>query len=78
MSIGQTVAIGSLGALRDSESRKMLKDSIVALAECVCPKVVIVYGYAPDDVFGPLKDRGAEIWRFDSEIAKAFGAGGGD
>ena len=55
-----------------------MKDSIIALAECVCPKVVIVYGYAPDDVFGPLKDRGAEIWRFDSEIAKAFGAGGGD
>lgn len=78
LSIGQTVAIGSLGALRDGESRKLLKDSIIALAECVCPKVVIVYGYAPDDVFGPLKDRGAEIWRFDSEIAKAFGAGGGD
>lgn len=78
MSIGQTVAIGSLGALRDSESRKLLTNSVVALAECVCPRIVIIYGYAPDDVFGPLKECGAEIWRFDSEIAKAFGAEGGD
>ena len=76
LSKGQTVAIGSLGALRDRESRKLLRNSVKVLAECVCPKVVIVYGYAPDDVFRPLIDCGAEIWRFDSEITKAFGEGG--
>jgi len=78
LTVGQTVAIGSLGALRDRDSRMLLRDSVVALADCVCPKIVIVYGYAPDDVFGPLKECGAEIWRFDSEIAKAFMAEGGD
>lgn len=76
ISIGQTIAIGSLGALRDRESRKLLTDSVKALAECVSPKIVIVYGYAPNDVFGSLIERGTEIWRFDSEIAKAFGGGG--
>ena len=78
ISLGQTVAIGSLGALRDSESRKLLKDSVVALAECVCPKIVFVYGSAPNDVFYPLIECGTEIWRFDSEIAKSFGKRGGD
>lgn len=78
LSVGQTVAIGSLGALRDKESRKLLKDSVAVLSECVCPKIVFIYGYAPDDVFAPLWECGAEIWRFDSEVAKAYGTGGGD
>lgn len=78
LSIGQTVAIGSLGALRDKESRELLKNSITELASCVSPKVVIVYGSVPEDVFAPLKERGTEIWQFESQIMKAFSQKGDD
>ena len=72
LSKGQTVAVGSLGALRDRKSRNLLCASMIALANCVAPKRVIVYGPAPVDVFGCLIDRGAEIWQYDSDISKAF------
>ena len=67
------VSIGTLGCLRDNESRKLLKDSVEALAKFVQPRVIIVYGSAPDDIFMAAKDNGTDIWQFDSEIAKAFG-----
>ena len=67
------VSIGTLGCLRDNESRKLLKDSVEALVKFVQPRVIIVYGSAPDDIFMAAKDNGTDIWQFDSEIAKAFG-----
>ncbi len=67
------VAVGTLGCLRDNESRLLLKNSIQALVEYVKPRVVIVYGYAPNDIFKIVKNSGGEIWQFDSEITKAFG-----
>ena len=67
------VSIGTLGCLRDNESRTLLKDSVQALAEYIKPRIIIVYGYAPDDVFQIARDGGTDIWQFDSEISKAFG-----
>lgn len=67
------ISIGTLGALKDKESRKMLKDSITALIGFCKPMVLIVYGYAPNDVFEIAIKNNIEIWQFDSEIAKAFG-----
>ena len=67
------VAIGTLGCLRDNDSRTLLKDSVQALVEYIKPRIIIVYGYAPDDIFQVVRDSGADIWQFDSEISKAFG-----
>ena len=67
------VSIGTLGCLRDNESRTLLKDSVQALVEYIKPRIIIVYGYAPDDIFRVAKDSNVNIWQFDSEISKAFG-----
>ena len=67
------VSIGTLGCLIDNESKLLLKNSIIALVEAVEPRIIIVYGYAPDEIFKIAKDKGTEIWQFDSEISKAFG-----
>ena len=67
------VSIGTLGCLRDKESRILLKNSVQALVEYINPRTIIVYGYAPDDIFQVARDAGADIWQFDSEISKAFG-----
>ena len=67
------VSIGTLGCLRDNESRTLLKNSVKELVEYIKPRIIIVYGYAPDDIFQVARDSGADIWQFDSEISKAFG-----
>ncbi len=66
------VSIGTLGCLRDNESRTLLKNSIDELVEYVKPRIIIVYGYAPDDIFQVAKNNDVDIWQFDSEISKAF------
>lgn len=66
------VSIGTLGCLRDKDSRALLKDSVQALVKYIKPRVIIVYGYAPDDIFQIAKDNVADIWQYDSEISKAF------
>ena len=67
------VSVGTLGCLRDNESKTLLKNSVQALLEYIKPRIIIVYGYAPDDIFQAARDSGIDIWQYDSEISKAFG-----
>ena len=67
------ISVGTLGCLKDKESKSLLKDSIEAIVNYIKPRTIIVYGYAPNNIFAIAKDNGAEIWQFDSEISKAFG-----
>lgn len=67
------VSIGTLGCLRDNESRTLLKNGVEELVRYIKPRTIIVYGYAPEDIFQIARDSGTEIWQFDSEISKAFG-----
>lgn len=67
-----TIAVGTLGALRDCETRRLLKQSIDALVWTVQPKNLLVYGAAPSDVFESAIKRNVVIWQFDSDIKKAF------
>ena len=69
------VSIGTLGCLKDNESRTLLKDSVRNLIEYVHPRIIIIYGYAPDDIFKEARDKGIEIWQYDSLISKAFKGG---
>ena len=67
------VSIGTLGCLKDNESRTLLMDSVKELVKYLKPRIIIVYGQAKDDIFKVAKDNGTEIWQFDSEISKSFG-----
>ncbi len=66
------VAIGTLGCLKDKQSRKLLKNSVKALIEYVKPRILIIYGSAPSDIFNIVNKIGCSIWQFDSSISKAF------
>ncbi|MCQ2799705.1 MAG: DUF4417 domain-containing protein [Bacilli bacterium] len=68
----QIVAIGTLGALQDKESRRLLKDSVDALVQTIEPCVIIVYGKAPEYIFREALRKNIGIWQFDSMISKAF------
>ena len=67
------ISIGTLGCLADKESKLLLKNSVQALVEYISPRIIIVYGYAPDDVFGIAREIGTDIWQFDYELSNAFG-----
>ena len=67
------VSIGTLGCLADKESKLLLKNSIQALVEYINPRIIIVYGYTPDDVFEITREIGTEIWQFDYELKNTFG-----
>ena len=67
------VSIGTLGCLRDNESRSLLRNSVQELVKNIKPRIIIVYGCAPSDIFKIAIDSGADIWQFDSEISKSFG-----
>ena len=51
----------------------LLKNSVQALVEYIKPRIIIVYGYAPDDIFKIVRDSNIDIWQFDSKISEAFG-----
>ena len=67
------VSVGTLGCLADKESKSLLKNSVIALAEYIKPRIIIVYGYAPDDIFKIAKDVGIDIWQYNYEQHKSFG-----
>ena len=66
------VAIGTLGCLKDKGSRDLLKNSIIALVNHIKPRVIIVYGYAPTDIFDVAISSGSMIWQYNSSISKVF------
>ena len=55
------VSIGTLGCLRDKESKTLLKNSIKELVEYIKPRIIIVYGYAPEEIFKIAIDNGTNI-----------------
>ena len=67
------VSIGTLGALKDKESRGLLKNSIDVLVNNIHPRMILVYGNAPTDVFASVIKNNIRIVQFDSEISLAFG-----
>ena len=67
------VSIGTLGCLADKESKTLLKNSVIALVDYIMPRIIIVYGYAPDDIFKIARDVGIDIWQYDYEQHKTFG-----
>ncbi len=71
--LNSIVSIGTLGALKDKESRGLLKNSIDALVNNIHPRMILVYGNAPTDVFASVIENNIRIVQFDSEISLAFG-----
>lgn len=48
----QVCAIGTHGQIRDLEKRELLKNGLGVALEAVEPRMVLVYGQMPDDIFG--------------------------
>lgn len=61
------IAIGSHGCLRCAEDRSYFARGLHYIVDTLEPDCVIVYGIAPDDIFGPYRSAGIRILQFDSD-----------
>lgn len=51
------VSVGSYGCMRNRDNRFYFSEGLTAMINELEPKVVLVYGSMPDDIFGPHKGR---------------------
>lgn len=66
---GGTIAVGSHGCIKGREDRKYFKQGLAFVMDTLRPQRLIVYGYAPDDIFAEYRASGVSILQFDSEFA---------
>lgn len=66
---GGTIAIGSHGCIKLVRERKFFAQGLAYVVKTLEPKVIIVYGTAPDSVFGEYRRTWITIIQFDSNYA---------
>ncbi len=71
ISPGCTIAVGSHGTLRGFEDRRCFVDGLDEVTQKLRPSSIVVYGSAPDEVFGKYREAGIEIVQFDCEATSA-------
>ena len=67
----KTVAVGTHGCLKTKEDRLYFQIGLAVLVDKLSPKNIIVYGRAPDKIFGIYRDKGINIISFESEFSKS-------
>lgn len=68
---GCTIAVGSHGTLRDAEDERHFSEGLEAVVKRLKPSTIVVYGAAPDAVFGKFAKAGINIVQFESSFAEA-------
>lgn len=66
------VAVGTLGQLKRADNKKLFSDGLSVMIKRLSPHTIIVYGKAPDDIFGQYRASGIRILRFPSATEKYF------
>ena len=68
---GCTIAVGTVGALGNAEDRAYFERGLAYVVRRLVPRAIVVYGTAPDAIFGRYRDAGIEVVRFDSQTTVA-------
>lgn len=64
-----TIAVGTHGCLKNKVDREFMYSGITKIMQFLDPKIVVVYGSAPDELFKIYKEKGVAILQFDSSFA---------
>ena len=67
----KVVAVGTHGCIKRKEDKIFFKIGLARMVQRLSPKIIIVYGSAPDTIFKPYKDMGINIIAFESEFSKS-------
>ncbi len=62
-----TIAVGSHGCIKLLQDRRFFVSGLDHAVNTLKPKTIVVYGTAPDAVFGKYKDAGIRVLQFDSD-----------
>ena len=68
---GCVISVGTVGSIQSVEDRRLFEEGLAVVVERLQPKVIVVYGSAPEDIFGKYRKAGIEIVQFGSETASA-------
>ncbi len=63
--------VGAADRGSNRADRAIFKAGLAQTVQRLSPKNIIVYGAAPDDIFGTCIDSGINVILFESEISKA-------
>lgn len=66
---GKIVSVSTHGCISTKEQREMFRIGMRAMIESLSPKVVLVHGYMPDDIFHKFVDI-VELRRYPSEFER--------
>lgn len=64
------IAIGTLGVIKNKINRNYLIEGLYYANLILRPKIIIVYGTAPNEIFNAYKKNGIKIIQFKSEISQ--------
>lgn len=66
-----TICIGSHGCLKRKEERTLFEEGLEEVVHQLSPKVILVYGSAPDNIFDKYRAIGILIIAFESDCASS-------
>lgn len=67
------VAVGTVASgLRERKNRPLFEEGFLEMAARLKPAAIIVYGSSKYGCFYKIKDRGIEVYQFDSDTSAAF------
>ena len=72
------IAVGSHGCVKLAEERKHFVKGLDYVVNTIRPKTIIVYGTAPQNIFGRYQEAGIKIISFDSDYMVAHRKAVGD
>ncbi|MBO4775650.1 MAG: DUF4417 domain-containing protein [Lachnospiraceae bacterium] len=67
------ISIGTHGCIRIKDDKQYLIEGLDYVINTIHPKIIIVYGAAPNSIFEKYKKLGIEILQFDSDYAISRG-----
>ncbi len=67
------ISIGTHGCIRIRDDKQYLVEGLDFVVKVLQPKIIIVYGSAPDSIFEKYRKLGIEILQFDSDYAISRG-----
>ena len=65
------IAVGSHGCVKTKDDRKYFIRGLDYVIKTLTPTEIIVYGTAPEDIFGKCKAEGISILQFDSDFMQS-------
>ncbi|MCR4557107.1 MAG: DUF4417 domain-containing protein [Saccharofermentans sp.] len=71
VSHSSTIAIGTHGCIKNKIDRFYLSAGVEWIINKLEPKIVVIYGQAPAEIFDKFKTQGITILQFDSSFAKS-------